>query len=375
MKKKLYAALTLIVLIMSVVPAINLKQVFTAQSDVKWWKSKVLYNMDSFHAVISDWIYPIGLSISPGKVIIGKDGWLFLGDDYANTISSKRMGMNQEDTRTVEKVARSVEAWSQWLNNKGVVAFRIVVGPDKDSVYPEHLPDWSSHAPARPTDVLLRYVQDDLYVDPTKALLKAKEQFLHPLYYKTDTHWNNAGAWIAFDELRKSLSKSQARLIWPQAREPLILNTHERLGGDLAQFLRIQASLTDHETVLNFPDEYALPVEHQDFNSGDITFAGQNIGVASPASPLLVKSPHALNAKKVLWLRDSFGMSMSPLMSATFTETLHVYYLPLKPEGLVSLIERFQPDYVFITSVERDIRSDFFQSGPPIADVEAAVIN
>ncbi|UFP99228.1 alginate O-acetyltransferase AlgX-related protein [Pseudomonas fitomaticsae] len=375
MKRRLYAALTLTALIMCTVPTVNLYRVFTTQSDVKWWKAKVLYNMDLFHGLISQLIYPMGLSIHPSKVIIGKEGWLFLGDEYADKISVKRAGVDKKETQIIENVARSVELWDQWLSSKGVTAFRIVIGPDKDSVYPEYLPDWSSHTSLRPTDVLLRHARGDIYVDPIKALVQAKQQFAHPLYYRTDTHWNNAGAWIAFDELRKSLTNTQTRLIWPQARAPLTLTTHKRGGGDLAHFLRIQESLSDNEVVLNFPDEYSLPVEHHDFNSGEMTFSGQNIGIASPASLLLVSSPQALNSKKVLWLRDSFGTAMTPLMTATFSETLHVYYLLLKPEALVALVERFQPDYVFITSVERDIRGDFFQSGPPVTHVDATVIN
>ncbi|WP_192562330.1 alginate O-acetyltransferase AlgX-related protein [Pseudomonas gozinkensis] len=360
---------------MSTVPTINLYQVFTTQSDVKWWKVKVLYNMDLFHGFISKLIYPVGISIHPGKVVIGKEGWLFLGDEYADKISVKRAGVDQKEMQIIENVAKSVESWDQWLSSKGVAAFRIVIGPDKDSVYPEYLPDWSSRTHTRPTEVLMRHARGHIYVDPTKALVQAKQQFTHPLYYQTDTHWNNVGAWIAFDELRKSLANTRTQLIWPQAWEPLTLTTHKRAGGDLAQFLRIQESLSDNEVVLNFPDKYALPVEHHDFNSGEMTFSGQNIGIASPASPLLVRSPRALNPKKVLWLRDSFGSAMTPFMTATFTETLHVYYLPLKPEALVALVERFQPDYVFITSVERDIRGNFFQSSPPIANVDAAVTN
>ncbi|MGE1176491.1 alginate O-acetyltransferase AlgX-related protein [Pseudomonas sp. BW7P1] len=360
---------------MCTVPIINLYQVFTTQSDVKWWKSKVLYNMDLLHGYISKLLYPIGISINPGKVIIGKEGWLFLGDEFADNISIKRRNLDLQETHTIKKVAQSVESWDQWLSNKGVTAFRIVIGPDKDSVYPEFLPDWISHVHPRPTEVLLRSVRDNIYIDPTKALLNAKERLSHPLYYKTDTHWNNAGAWIAFDELRKSLSTNHTQLMWPPDRAPLILKTRERTGGDLAQFLRMQASLSDNEIVLSYQDEYVLSVEHHDFNSGEILFAGQNIDIASPASPLLVKSAQALNPKKVLWLRDSFGSSISPLMSATFAETLHVYFLPLKAEEFVTLIERFQPDYVFITSVERDIRSDFFQSGPPLSNADTAMIN
>ncbi|WKV95917.1 hypothetical protein PYV50_18040 [Pseudomonas sp. H22_DOA] len=51
-------------------------------------------------------------------------------------------------------------------------------------------------------------------------------------------------------------------------------------------------------------------------------------------------------------------------MAATFTETLHVYYPLLKAQGLAELVERYQPDLVLVTAVERHLRSDFFQTVP-----------
>ncbi|MFW9078358.1 alginate O-acetyltransferase AlgX-related protein [Pseudomonas sp. P2757] len=364
MKKNLYTALIISILCMSIVPTVNLHRVFTTQSNVKWWKRKVLYNMDFIFSGIGQLTYLYGVSIDPTRVVIGKQGWLFLGDDYAHSITSKRMAISAEDSQTLETVAGSARAWNQWLSDMGVAAFRIVIGPDKDSVYPEYLPDWSAHSTARLTDSLVTRARENIYVDPTRALIQAKSDYSAPLYYTTDTHWNNLGAWVAFDELRKSLSNSQAALLWPQARDPMIMESHMRGGGDLAHFLRIQDLITDREVALNLHAEYAMPVEHHDFNSGAIVFSGKNTGIASPAVPLLVKSKHALNRKKVLWLRDSFGSAMAPLMTATFTDTLHVYYPTLTPETLVALVELYQPDYVFVTSVERDIRGEFFQSTP-----------
>ena len=366
MKKSLYSALIISMLVMCIVPAINLHRVLTTQSEVKWWKRKVLYNMDFIYAAISRLTYPYGVSIDPSRAIIGKEGWLFLGDDFADSITSKRMGLGAQDSRVLETVAESAVAWDHWLTGMNVAAFRIVVGPDKDSVYPEYLPDWSAHAIDRPTDTLIRRVSANIYIDPTKALIQAKAEYSEPLYYKTDTHWNNLGALIAFDELRKNLAESAIQLSWPQTRENLLADSVERNGGDLAKFLRIQEQLTDREVVLNVDAVYTLQVEHHDFDKGQIAFSGHNLGIASPETPLLVKSKRALNRKKVLWLRDSFGSAMAPLMAATFTETLHVYYPLLKAQGLAELVERYQPDLVLVTAVERDMRSDFFQTVPPL---------
>ena len=55
-------------------------------------------------------------------------------------------------------------------------------------------------------------------------------------------------------------------------------------------------------------------------------------------------------------------------MAATFSETVQLYWQEaLKPDGrFVELVEKWKPDYVFITVVERDSRSDLFSLSPPL---------
>lgn len=365
MKRPLYLSFALTAALLFIVPLINLMQLPLAHQGVKWWKQKFLYNMDFAHQIISEAIYPLGLSIDPGRVIIGKEGWLYLGDHFEQSISSKRTAATAHDVKTFSKIAESAEAWDRWLKLKGVTEFRILIGPDKDSVYPEYLPDWASHSPNRPTHDLMPDRRAGIYIDPTAALRKAKDDALEPLYYRTDTHWNALGAWIAFDELRKSMASTQPYLLWPHRKEQIIASTFERPGGDLANFLRIQNTHPDKELILNLHKEYELPVEQYDLNSGALTFSGLNIGVEPSMTPIQIKSPKALNKTKVLWLRDSFGSAMSPLIAATFSDVVQMHFLALEPQSLGDLVEIYRPDIVIITSVERDTRNAFFQSLPP----------
>jgi hypothetical protein len=334
-----------------------------AQNGAKWWKRKALYNIDFLLQPLGSISYALGISIDPARTIIGKEGWLYLGDAYESSITTKRMGVQIKDEETIEKIANSVESWNNWFKHKGVEEFRIILGPDKDSIYPEYLPDWSKHATQTVTDAMINRTTADIYINPAAALRQAKSKHPHPFYYKTDTHWNNLGAWLAFNEFSQNLARARPELGWPQARGTS--NLMERPGGDLANFLRIQNSLKDHETVLDFHLSYPTPVEHYDLKSGEKIYSGQASPIAAPLTPLLVRSAEALNTKRVLWLRDSFGTAMAPFMAATFSEIIQVHYLKIKPSELVGLIERYHPDYVFITSVERDSRGAFFQTLPP----------
>ncbi len=180
MKRPLYLSFALTAALLLIVPLINLMQLPLAHQGVKWWKQKFLYNMDFAHQIISEAIYPLGLSIDPGRVIIGKEDWLYLGDHFEQSISSKRTAATAHDVKTFSKIAESADAWGRWLKLKGVTEFRILIGPDKDSVYPEYLPDWASHSPTRPTHDLMPDRRAGIYIDPTAALRKAKDDALDP---------------------------------------------------------------------------------------------------------------------------------------------------------------------------------------------------
>lgn len=54
-------------------------------------------------------------------------------------------------------------------------------------------------------------------------------------------------------------------------------------------------------------------------------------------------------------------------MAATFTETLQLHHASANPELLAKLIRDYKPDYVFVTTVERDSLDTYFNSFPPMS--------
>ena len=83
----------------------------------------------------------------------------------------------------------------------------LMIGPNKASVYPEYLP-----IAIKPSDTrYLSYFTKELsqirnlyLVDPTETLVKAKAKE-GLLYYRTDSHWNEKGAYIAFTAMMEKL--------------------------------------------------------------------------------------------------------------------------------------------------------------------------
>ena len=129
--------------------------------------------------------------------------------------------------------------------------------------------------------------------------------------------------------------------------------------------------LRDTEVVMEIESKHPIETQQYDFETGNLLMSGGNPQIEAPRHPLLVKSKYALNQKRVLWLRDSFGVAISPYMAATFAETLQLHYALANPVLFAQLVDTYKPDYVFITVVERDARSKWFENLPPLPIISA----
>lgn len=355
------------IIMLITVPLINIIAA-PSKSAINMKDKAFLYNMDFMSRWVASLLYPLGISTDPEQVIIGKDDWLYLGDRHELTLSNDKRVATEADLDIGKQIGSATKAWDAYLAGKGVKIFRIMVGPNKGSIYPEHMPLWAKPVPSNPTDVLFSEAGEDILIDLRKPLLAAKKTRRETLYYKTDTHWNALGAGAAFQAFAKQAGKADPELQWPSEKTYEHIKTTPRNGGDLANFLRLTANLSDEEQNINWA---SLPVEtaQVDFATKQIISKGGNPPVGAPQKPLLVKSVGALNNKRVLWLRDSFGSAMSPLMAATFSDVLQLHWGPAISQGgnFARLVDEFKPDYVFVTVVERAVRHPGFASYPPPA--------
>lgn len=353
--------------IMMILPIFNLATSRKENASESCCNINFLYSLDLLVPKWSELLYSSGISVAPGDAIIGKENWLFLGDKNEKTFTAHRLGSNDADDEAARNIAQATAAWKQWLSARGVKDFRILICPDKSTIYQEYLPVWAAPSKQSATDRLLSYVDSGIYIDSRPALMRAKLQSDIPLYYKTDTHWNSLGAWQGFQVLtgRQGLPD----LVWEKlsARQVEVSEVRDIGGGDLARFLRISDSLRDDEPVIKISGLRNWPVSTKQFDylTGQQMMSNHGLLLKTPQRPLLVISSHALNQKRVLWLRDSFGNAMAPFMAATFSETLQLQYDAADPVLFARLVDTYKPDYVFVTVVERRARVSWFEKTPP----------
>ena len=135
-------------------------------------------------------------SIDMNACIRGKDDWLFLGNSGAKCIDKLQGSISMTDS-AVAKQTESFQHRAATAKELGADFF-IFVGPNKSSIYPEFLPPVIVPSEKRflgPLVDSLAANQINIF-DPTDHIHKGKNLGL--LYYRTDTHWNDLGAFLAY---------------------------------------------------------------------------------------------------------------------------------------------------------------------------------
>lgn len=331
-----------------------------------WFDRKFLFNLDFVVSWASDIAYRAGISVNPSQVVIGYDGWLYLGDMYAQTRTIAREGATPASRATDAKIGESLLRWEHWLRGQGVTAFRVMLSPNKETIYPEYLPRWAAPATPSRADGLLDGPARAIYIDLRPVLLAAKRTQPYPLFYRTDTHWNALGGWIAYLRLFDELKKIDPTLHAFGAADLVDIRAQPRNGGDLARFLYLQNELKDEEVMLSIPALATSPSETREIRRSE-AFSLNGESMAAPFDLTIATTAHPLNQKRLLWLADSFGGALMPVMLPTFAQTIRIHHHAAfrHPEDLLPIVRAFKPDYVVVTTVEREAWGVNFLNSPP----------
>lgn len=255
------------------------------------------------------------------STIKGKENWLF----YSPTVAdfSKNNLHSEEELKVLKENLLSIQ---NELNNRDI-EFYIIIGPNKNTIYPEYMPNgYSQNDGLSRTEHMLDYLEKETnlnIVNPTDKLLSLKDDYL--LYYKWDTHWNEQAGYVAFKELVDKIGLSDI----PDF-EDLSFTESIRTVGDLKSFMNITPLGNDYS-----------------FSTKDFL---NDISVEQSSNGnLIYYKSSSSNNQKIMLFRDSFAGSMASYLSKSFEETIFVFNL-----FDLSIVESESPDIVVYELVERN---------------------
>lgn len=145
------------------------------------------------------------------RVVIGRDGWLFWTDDSDKvaTMADFRGELRFSDAQ-LRAANRHLIEMRTTLSACGVYSV-IAVAPNKQSIYGDYLSNSTLRPNTRLDDLLLRLDPQaraallDLRPSLREGLAQRPEL---PVFFKTDTHWNEIGAFYAYRAIIEAMAKA-----------------------------------------------------------------------------------------------------------------------------------------------------------------------
>jgi len=282
-----------------------------------------------------------GLGRSPAPIVdLGGDGWTYTTIDASREAWRGTMPLvDSELACWVDGLARRRD----WLARLGV-RYLFVVAPNKESIYPEHLPaSWKKISPSAPTrlDQLLAALRAQPEVveapDLRPALLAARvdDQPGDELYTRLGTHWNGRGSIVAAEAILAQLQADAA----PKDSIPREQLRRARLpgsGDSWGPALHIDDLLLQVDWQPEWPRE-----------------GGARVHVASqgPERTVHSRSEARAGGPRLLVFHDSFGPYVQPLLTEFVAGSLWVQTSRFD----LALVEAYKPDVVVELRVERAI--------------------
>jgi hypothetical protein len=256
------------------------------------------------------------LGVSPSDAVInGRDGWLFYADDGALDDYAEAAPFTGAE---LEIWRRTLQDTSDWLRAQGV-AYLFVISPDKHVVYPEFMPDTIRPAAVSRIDQLVDHLRRHSTVrvlDLRPALLAGKER--ERIFHRTDTHWNDRGAFIGYQQIVHALAADVPRLR-PPTRDVFEPRTVHSRGLDLAGMLGLTRVLAEEDLLL-VPRRPAVAriVEPRTPN--------RRLMHARVVTEAPTRGPRA-----VVFM-DSFGAGLIPFLSEDFSRAVYLWQPNMDPD-------------------------------------------
>lgn len=284
-------------------------------------------------------------------VIIGKEDWLFYGDTTDDFLN-----INTLSERAVENIYHNMSLLSEYCIDNGS-QFMVVIAPNKNSVYPEYMPEryreasnegnyekflrvynkctaeWEASVYSSKAETLdMLDITPSWYhfafVDLRETLREEKLETGKLLYHKTDTHWNNRGALAA----RNAITDYFTELEFNDFSGAEQSVSHD-WSGDLAEMI--------------YPSD--VPMDEQ-INYG-IPYTYEYVGRFRGFDDISIKTVCEGGEGSLLMYRDSFGEAIIPFMAETYASAEFTRTVPYRTDSIAS----GTVDYTILEIVERNL--------------------
>lgn len=262
------------------------------------------------------------------KVVRGKQGWLYLGD-FGKNVFSNNVGV--KTIKPVEGISLKNNIGAYFKNSSSLgIPFYMIVCPDKHQIYDEYLPFKLPKAISKYEEVLEKMKSEGV------NLILLKDEFLNvkkenKIYHKTDSHWNDLGAFYGFNSLVGKL----------QQDFPSLKKIEKNQFNKTIKIVK-QQDLTQMININILEEVEVLTPKIKSYNQNTSLIKGVRVN-------RLVNSSKKL---KVIVFHDSYSYALMKYFGLSFGESVFVKSFPD-----YNLIKKEQPDIVILQMVNRKLET------------------
>jgi alginate O-acetyltransferase complex protein AlgJ len=264
-----------------------------------------------------------------GKVIVGRDGWLFLGDGAAPRWSPE----------VLSEWMRGLVQRLEYAKQHGI-GYYVLPAPRQEMIYPEKLPRWFTKETSLEIDQIFETAREkgiDQIVDVRPALFDAKAS--RAVFGPFDIHWNGNGAYAAYQALMTRISRDYPDLA-PLPQSSFKIQSGRPIG--LALMLGVANRVESRQPT------YATSPVHDEKRT---TFLTERKDWAAPS----ILETDSTSNRTLLLIMDSFSSELIPLLKPHFRKMI-VVHVDDAGSFRKDLIERYHPDIVIFESLANSIR-------------------
>lgn len=278
------------------------------------------------------------LGVSPmDSVLLGKNGWLYYAKDGDINMVDDYRGITMFSDEQLKKIKDNLEEQKNWLEARKI-PFVLLFAPNKETIYPEYLPDNIKKVQEKTRlDQLITYLKknsDVDIIDIRNELINNKSQ--GTLYYETDSHWNELGAFYGQKAIMSEVNKYIPKVKSKDLSDFNLIKETDTEGGDLAKMLSLQEQYKEN-TVKVVPKTpygwHIVPDSNYALTQGLVT---ENNNKTLP---------------RLLMFRDSYTINLQPYLSDYFSTAVYQWNHSFDS----NLVLEAKPDIVVHEVVERYI--------------------
>ena len=287
---------------------------------------------------------------------VGYDGFLFCEDTMADYD-----GTSLYTSSNLESVLKNMKKRNDWVEEQGKKMY-IVFIPNKNSVYPEYMPEGYPMGSYRRIDQVIEGLRGIgiSVVDGRESLLAAKAA--NPqrcLYYKTDTHWNNHGGFIVYQQLMNEIKKDYPNVVVHQKSEYQI-NYAESYMKDQTYYIGYYDATSEPGPVYTLKSgltaTFTYHQQRDRWGQFQFTYQWPN-GYSDHLYYFKWRNDYNTSAPSMYMLRDSYSIAMTNFLKDSFYESTYNWTFNFSKSDIL----KSGADIIICEVVEKNIQNFLWQ--------------